>query len=143
MRRRTATLFKQLERFTLWSMRADVRPLGEGEEILIEGLAGFMQSIWPRSGWLRLTNRRLIYMPAKPRYIPLMFSRLPVVELDVGDIVGLGKRRWLRSLWGQWPGVPPFVVEMRDGTTYTFQALPPGLWRREIAKAAGLPADGA
>lgn len=138
MRERLAQGITRLGR---WSIRSDLLPLAAGERVVIESLATHMQGPWLRQGWLRITNMRLIYMPAKAPYVPKLLSRLPVVEIELGEVVALGERHWLRRLWGGFPGVAPFVVELRDGTSYTFQTLFPGMWRREIAKAAGLDAD--
>lgn len=130
-------------RFGRWSAGADVRPLVDDERLIIQGgLASLLQGLFPGTGSLRLTDRRLIYMPFRAPYIPAFFRGLPVVEIQLSDIVALRKGRWLRRLWGPFWGVVPFVVELRDGRALTVQAPFPGTWQREIADAAKLgPTD--
>ena len=137
-------------RFARWSGRADIRPLRDDELIITETLAYVLagleslgrwnrwtQKIKPPEGWLQLTDQRLIWMPTNPRSFPP--SSLPVIELELADIVAVvrGRGGWPRRLWVFY--MPLFRVDLRNGQTYLFQAPFGGTLRKAIAKAAGLP----
>ena len=136
-------------RFARWTGRADIRPLRDDELIITEALAYVLagleslgrwhrwtQKIKPPEGWLQLTDQRLIWMPTSPRYFPP--SSLPVIELELADIVAVvrGRGGWPRRLLFFY--MPLFRVDLRSGETYLFQAFG-GTVRKAIAKAAGLP----
>ena len=120
-----------------------VRPLREDELIIFEGMAYVLAGVeslrsWRRwihkivapFGWLQLTDQRLIWMPHRS---------LPVIEVELADIVAVDRGRggWLKRLWVFY--LPLFRVDLRNGRTYLFQAPFGGTLRKAIAKAVGLP----
>ena len=137
-------LWGRFLRFTRWSERANIRPLRRDELIIFEGgltyVLGGLEYLgrWQRwihkivapGGWLQLTDQRLIWMPHRS---------LPVIELELADIVAVDRGRggWLKRLWVFY--LPLFRVDLRNGRTYLFQAPFGGTLRKAIAKAAGLP----
>lgn len=111
-----------------WYLRADFI-LRSSEELVLDSVASLVRGLLPTRGRLVLTTQRLLYMPLYPRFVPRIWK---TEEIDLLDIEHVSEGRWLRGIWGGFPGAPLFQIQLRDRTVYQFQTLGAGRWRREI-----------
>ena len=109
-------------------------PLAGDERVVVDSVGSLLKVMLPTQGRVVLTNQRIFYMPWYLRYVPQWPFRWSRVEIQLGEIRSVGRRAWLRGLWGGFPGLPVFRVSLKDGSSYTFQVFFAGYWLREIEK---------
>ncbi len=93
----------------------------------------------PTDGLLFLTTHRLVYRAVGPRYFPSWLFPRAFVEVDLNDIVAVNRRSWFRGLYGGYPGLPVFRVDLVDGRTLSFQTFGIGHWQDHITAMVQKP----
>ncbi|HEX6030221.1 MAG TPA: hypothetical protein VFY90_02240 [Tepidiformaceae bacterium] len=126
-----------VERFTRLSDRvARIRfQLEPGESYVVTGLAVRIATFPKAPGSLRLTNRRLIYIPPRGFGQFLRRPAPPATVVDLSQIETVsGGSRWRSLSSGLW-AARELVVSLKDGQRLRLRAYGASQWRDLIVQA--------
>jgi len=114
---------------TLWSWHDPELQSGEG--VVLDSVGVLNRGLFAPQVRLILTTNRLIVLPSRFARWPLPMLRGPI-EIQLSEIDRTESGPWTARVIGGVPGVPQFIVFVKDGTKYKFQTYYGGRWQREI-----------